>query len=147
MREIEVSVLEADEVLALVEEGRLQPMDALSVCPRGEAAPCYDAWVESSLFEEKPLRFVAEPGVLEESGVAGGIERILSFEFWGEGFVLFYYYVCGVGEPLASVWEGLAEVVDDEVDCSAVCVAGEASVGVGACVECEAGVVVVVEWA
>ena len=63
-------------------------MDALSVCPRGEAAPCYDAWVESSLFEEKPLRFVAEPGVLEESGVARGVEGILSFEFWGEGFVL-----------------------------------------------------------
>lgn len=56
-------------------------MDALSVCPRGEAAPCYDAWVESSLFEEKPLRFVAEPGVLEESGVARGVEGILSFEF------------------------------------------------------------------
>ena len=54
-------------------------MDALSVCPRGEAAPCYDAWVESSLFEEKPLRFVAEPGVLEESGVARGVEGILSF--------------------------------------------------------------------
>ena len=147
MREIEVSVLEADEVSALVEEGRLQPMDALSVCPRGETAPCYDAWVESSLFEEKPLRFVAEPGVLEESGVARGVEGILSFEFWGVGFVFFYYYVCGIGEPSASVWEGLVQMIHDEVDCSAVCVAGEASVGVGACVECEAGVVVVVEWA
>ena len=78
---IEVAVLDADEVAALVEEGRLQPMDALAVGPRGEAAPSYYARVEPSLLEEKPYGFVAQPGMLEVACVARRGKGILSLEF------------------------------------------------------------------
>ena len=77
---IEVAVLNADEVAALVEEGCLEPMGALAVSPRGEAAPSYYARVEPSLVEEERPCLVAQPRMLEVAGVTRGVEGILSLE-------------------------------------------------------------------
>lgn len=130
----------------MVEIGRLEPMYSLAVRPRGEAAPAYYAWVESSLLEEKPFRFIAQPRMLKMACVACGVEGILIFEFGGEGFVFFYNYVCGVGEPSASIGKVLVHTIHHEVDSATMCVASKASVGVGASVECQAGVMIVMEW-
>ena len=78
---IEVAVLDADEFSALVEEGRLQPMGALAVGPRGEAAPSYYARVEPTLVEEERPCLVAQPGMLEVAGVTRGVKGVLNFEF------------------------------------------------------------------
>lgn len=143
---IEVAILYSDEFSALVEEGRLEPMDALAVRPRCEAAPSYYAWVESSLFEEKPFRFIAQPRMFKMACVACCVEGL----GWHVGrrrlrFVLFYYYVCGVCQPSASIGKVLAQTIHHEVDSATVCVASEAAVGVGTNVECQTGVMVVVE--
>ena len=61
--------------------------------------------------------------------------------------MFFYYYVGGISQPSAGIGKGLVQSVHHEVDGAAVCVACEASVGVGARVERQAGVVVVVEGA
>ena len=58
-------------------------MRALAVGPGSEAAPSYDARVEPTLLEEKPLRFVAQPRMLKVACVARGVEGVLNFEFWG----------------------------------------------------------------
>lgn len=131
----------------MVEIGRLEPMDALAVRPRGEAAPAYYAWVESSLLEEKPFRFIAQPRMFKMACVACCVKRL----GWHVGrrrlrFVLFYYYVCGVGEPSASIGKVLVQSIHHEVDSATMCVASKASVGVGASVECQAGVMIVMEW-
>ena len=56
-------------------------MRALAVGPGSEAAPSYDARVEPTLLEEKPLRFVAQPRMLKVACVARGVEGVLNFEF------------------------------------------------------------------
>ena len=61
--------------------------------------------------------------------------------------MFFYYYVGGISQPSTSVWKGLVQSVHHEVDGAAMCVAGEASVGVATGVECQTGVMVVVEGA
>ena len=78
---VEVAILDADEVAALVEEWRLQPMCALAVGPRGEAAPSYYARVEPSLVEEERACLVAQPRMLEVAGVARRVKGVLNFEF------------------------------------------------------------------
>ena len=60
-----------------VEVGDLQPGDAVLVCPRGEAAPADDTGVEAALGEEEVAGFGADVGVLEEAGVAGGVEGLM----------------------------------------------------------------------
>ena len=83
----EVTVLDADEVVVLVEVGDLEPVGALAVLPGGEAAPADDAGVEAADFEEEVTGFGAQVGVLEEGGVAGGVEGSLTPgpSPWGEG--------------------------------------------------------------
>lgn len=140
--------MNADEKSALVEIGRLEPMDALAVCPRGEAAPAYYAWVESSLLEEKPFRFIAQPRMFKMACVACCVKRLgWHVDRKRLRFVLFYNYVCGVGEPSASIGKVLVHPIHHEVDSATMCVASKASVGVGASVECQAGVMIVVEGA
>ena len=71
---VEVAVLDADEVAVGVVVGDLEPVGALAVAPGGEAAPADDAWVEAALVEEEVAGFGGEVGVVEEGGVAGGVE-------------------------------------------------------------------------
>ena len=145
---VEVTVLDADEVVVLVEVGDLEPVGALAVLPGGEAAPADDAGVEAADFEEEVTGFGGETGVLEEGGVAGGVEGSLTPgpSPWGEGCGML-----GVASAVGEVEAGFAEVfveeVADEVDGVAVGAAGEAAVGVFTEVEGEGGVVVVVEGA
>ena len=61
--------------------------------------------------------------------------------------MFFYYYVGGISQPSAGIGKGLVQSVHHEVDGAAMCVAGEASVGVLAHVVRHAGVMVVVERA
>ena len=98
--------------------------------------------------EEEAACLLGEPGALEEGLVACGVEcgRLALGGLRG-GFPLGEDDVVAVGEPSAGVGERFAEVSHHEVDGAAVCVACEASVGVGARVEREAGMVVVVEGA
>ena len=56
-------------------------MRALAVGPGSESTPSYDAPIEPTLVEEKPLRFVAQPGMLKVACVARGVEGVLNFEF------------------------------------------------------------------
>ena len=59
--------------------------------------------------------------------------------------MFFYYYVGGISQPSAGIGKGLVQSIHHEVDGAAMCVAGEASVGVATGVECQTGVVVVVK--
>ena len=69
------------------------------------------------------------------------------FECGGEWVVFLYDDVGGVSKPSAGIGKGLVQSIHHEVDGAAMCVAGEASVGVATGVECQTGVVVVVEGA
>ena len=145
---VEVTVLDADEVVVLVEVGDLEPVGALAVLPGGEAAPADDAGVEVTLFEEEVAGFGAQVGVLEEGGVAGGVEGSLTPgpSPWGEGCGMLGF-AGAVGEVEAGLLEVFVEEVADEVDGVAVGVADEAAVGVLPYVERQTSVVVVVEGA
>ena len=59
---------------------------------------------------------------------------------------MIWVYVCGVGEPSASIEKVLVHTIHHEVDSATMCVASKASVGVGASVECQAGVMIVMKW-
>ena len=122
-------------------------MDALAVRPRGEAAPAYYAWVESSLLEEKPFRFIAQPRMFKMACVACCVKRL----GWHVGrrrlrFVLFYYYVCGVCQPSASIGKVLVQSIHHEVDSATMCVASKATIGVLAHVVRHTGVMIVMKW-
>lgn len=143
---VEVAVLQTHEPHLRVVVGRLQPMGAVAVGPRGEAAPGDDPWVQPSLLEEKLAGGVAEPRVLEEAGVAGRVEGFVSF-FPGPRV--------GKGQrvdphasvqPSAGLGEGHPQP-HHEVDGSAPRPAGEAAEGVAARVERQARAMVVVEGA
>ncbi len=54
--------------------GDLEPVGALAVAPGGEAAPAYDAWVETALVEEEGFGSRGEVGMEEETFVARGVE-------------------------------------------------------------------------
>ena len=71
---IEVAVLYPDESAFYVEVGCLQPVGSLPVLPRRDSAPKHHTRVYPPLLEEEPSSFVAQPRMLEESGVATGIE-------------------------------------------------------------------------
>lgn len=47
---------------------------------------------------------------------------------------------------LPAIGKVLAQTIHHEVDSATMCVASKASVGVGASVECQAGVMIVMEW-
>lgn len=147
---VEVAVLQSHEPHVRVVVGRLQPMGAVAVGPRGEAAPGDDPWVQPSLLEEKLAGGVAEPRVLEEAGVAGRVE----------GFVSFFLLLPGPWaregqrvdphasvQPSAGLGEGHLQPPHHEVDRAAPRPAGEATEGVAARVERQARAVVVVEGA
>lgn len=147
---VEVAVLQSHEPHLRVVVGRLQPMGAVAVGPRGEAAPGDDPWVQPSLLEEKLAGGVAEPRVLEEAGVAGRVE----------GFVSFFLLLPGPRpregqrvdphasvQPSAGLGEGHSQPPHHEVDGAAPRPAGEATEGVAARVERQARAVVVVEGA
>lgn len=61
--------------------------------------------------------------------------------------VFFHYYVGGISQPTASVGKVLVQMTHHEVDGAAMCVAGEAAVSVPSHVECQAGMMVVMEGA
>ena len=147
---VEVAVLQTHEPHVGVVVGRLQPMGAVAVGPRGEAAPGDDPWVQPSLLEEKLAGGVAEPRVLEEAGVAGRVE----------GFVSFFLLLPGPRaregqrvdphasvQPSAGLGEGHPQPPHHEVDGSALRPAGEATEGVAPRVERQARAMVVVEGA
>ena len=147
---VEVAVLQSHEPHVGVVVGRLQPMGAVAVGPRGEAAPGGDPWVQPSLLEEKLAGGVAEPRVLEEAGVAGRVE----------GFVSFFLLLPGPWaregqrvdphasvQPSAGLGEGHPQPPHHEVDRAAPRPAGEATEGVAARVERQARAMVVVEGA
>lgn len=147
---VEVAVLQSYEPHVGVVVGRLQPMGAVAVGPRGEAAPGGDPWVQPSLLEEKLAGGVAEPRVLEEAGVAGRVE----------GFVSFFLLLPGPWaregqrvdphasvQPSAGLGEGHPQPPHHEVDRAAPRPAGEATEGVAARVERQARAMVVVEGA
>lgn len=147
---VEVAVLQSHEPHVRVVVGRLQPMGAVAVGPRGEAAPGDDPWVQPSLLEDKLAGGVAEPRVLEEAGVAGRVE----------GFVSFFLLLPGPWaregqrvdphasvQPSAGLGEGHLQPPHHEVDRAAPRPAGEATEGVAARVERQARAMVVVEGA
>ena len=144
---VEVAVLQTHEPHVRVVVGRLQPMGAVAVGPRGEAAPGDDPWVQPSLLEEKLAGGVAEPRVLEEAGVAGRVEGFVSF-FPGprarEGQRIDPHASV---QPLAGLGKGHPQPPHHEVDGPAPRPAGEAAEGVAARVERQARAVVVVEGA
>ena len=143
---VEVAVLQSYEPHVGVVVGRLQPMGAVAVGPRRESAPSHYHRTESALHEEKPFRLVAQPRMLEMACVAQGVEWSLTC---GDGvrlrLALVHYDAGVVCQPSAGVGKILVHTVHHEVYRSAVCVAGKAAVCVGARVECQTGVVVVVE--
>lgn len=145
---VEVAVLQSHEPHVGVVVGRLQPMGAVAVGPRGEAAPGGDPWVQPSLLEEKLAGGVAQPRMLEEAGVAGRVEGLVSFFFPGPR--------AGKGQrvdphasvqPSAGFGEGHPQPPHHEVDRAAPRPAGEATEGVAARVERQARAMVVVEGA
>lgn len=144
---VEVAVLQSHEPHVRVVVGRLQPMGAVAVGPRGEAAPGDDPWVQPSLLEEKLAGWVAEPRVLEEAGVAGRVEGFVSF-FPGprarEGQRVDPHASV---QPSAGLGEGHPQPPHHEVDRAAPRPAGEATEGVAARVERQARAMVVVEGA
>ena len=144
---VEVAVLQSHEPHVRVVVGRLQPMGAVAVGPRGEAAPGDDPWVQPSLLEEKLAGGVAEPRVLEEAGVAGRVEGFVSF-FPGprarEGQRVDPHASV---QPSAGLGEGHPQPPHHEVDRAAPRPAGEATEGVAARVERQARAMVVVEGA
>ena len=144
---VEVAVLQSHEPHVGVVVGRLQPMGAVAVGPRGEAAPGDDPWVQPSLLEEKLAGGVAEPRVLEEAGVAGRVEGFVSFlpgPWAREGQRVDPHASV---QPSAGLGEGHPQPPHHEVDRAAPRPAGEAAEGVAARVERQARAMVVVEGA
>ena len=62
---LQVSVLDAHQFAISVVVGDLEPVDASSVAPGGEAAPADDAWVEAALVEEEGFGGGGEVGAVE----------------------------------------------------------------------------------
>ena len=144
---VEVAVLQSHEPHVGVVVGRLQPMGAVAVGPRGEAAPGDDPWVQPSLLEEKLAGGVAEPRVLEEAGVAGRVEGFVSFlpgPRAREGQRVDPHVSV---QPSAGLGEGHPQPPHHEVDRAAPRPAGEATEGVAARVVRQARAMVVVEGA
>lgn len=144
---VEVAVLQSHEPHVRVVVGRLQPMGAVAVGPRGEAAPGDDPWVQPSLLEEKLAGGGAEPRVLEEAGVAGRVEGFVSFlpgPRAREGQRVDPHVSV---QPSAGLGEGHPQPPHHEVDRAAPRPAGEATEGVAARVERQARAMVVVEGA
>lgn len=144
---VEVAVLQSHEPHVRVVVGRLQPMGAVAVGPRGEAAPGDDPWVQPSLLEEKLAGGVAEPRVLEEAGVAGRVEGFVSFlpgPWAREGQRVDPHASV---QPLAGLGKGHPQPPHHEVDRAAPRPAGEATEGVAARVQRQARAMVVVEGA
>lgn len=146
---VEVAVLQSHESHVRVVVGRLQPMGAVAVGPRGEAAPGDDPWVQSSLVEEKRSRAVAEPRMLEEAGVAGRVEGLVSFFFLpgpraGDGPRVDRHASV---QPSAGLGKGHSQAPHHEVDRAALRPTGEATEGVAPRVERQARAMVVVEGA
>lgn len=144
---VEVAVLQSHEPHVGVVVGRLQPMGAVAVGPRGEAAPGGDPWVQPSLLEEKLAGGVAEPRVLEEAGVAGRIEGFVSFLPGPRAREGQRVDPHASVQPSAGLGEGHPQPPHHEVDRAAPRPAGEAAEGVAARVERQARAVVVVEGA
>lgn len=144
---VEVAVLQSHEPHVRVVVGRLQPMGAVAVGPRGEAAPGDDPWVQPSLLEEKLAGGGAEPRMLEEAGVAGRVEGFVSFlpgPRAREGQRIDPHASV---QPSAGLGKGHPQPPHHEVDRSALRPAGEAAEGVAARVERQARAMVVVEGA
>lgn len=144
---VEVAVLQAHEAHLRVVVGRLQPMGAVAVGPRGEAAPGDDPWVQPSLLEEKLAGAVAEPRALEEACVAGGVEGFVSFLPGPRAREGQRVDPHASVQPSAGLGEGHPQPPHHEVDRAAPCPAGEATEGVAARVERQARAMVVVEGA
>lgn len=144
---VEVAVLQSHESHVGVVIGRLQPMGAVAVGPRGEAAPGDDPWVQPSLLEEKLAGGGAEPRVLEEAGVAGRVEGFVSFLPGPRAREGQRVDPHASVQPSAGLGEGHPQPPHHEVDGSAPRPAGEATEGVAARVERQARAMVVVEGA
>lgn len=144
---VEVAVLQSHEPHVRVVVGRLQPMGAVAVGPRGEAAPGDDPWVQPSLLEEKLAGGVAEPRVLEEAGVAGRVEGFVSFLPGPRAREGQRVDPHASVQPSAGLGEGHPQPPHHEVDRAAPRPAGEATEGVAARVERQARAMVVVEGA
>ena len=123
-------------------------MRAMAVSPRCQPAPPHHTTVYPALLEQKSLRLVAQPRTLEEAGIAQGVKRLQRRDGRRRlRLVFFHYYVGGISQPTASVWKVLVQMTHHEVDGAAMCVAGEATVSVTSHVECQAGMMVVMEGA
>ena len=146
-RVAEVAVLQAYEPAVGGEIGNLQPVGALSVGPRGEAAPAHHTRVQAALGEEEAACLVAEPGVLKVAQVARGVERPRIHGRLGGGLPLREHVARAVGKPPAGLGERLAQEAHDQVDGAAVGIAHEAAEGTTAHAVGQAGMVVVVEGA
>ena len=144
---VEVAVLQSHEPHVGVVVGRLQPMGAVAVGPRGEAAPGDDPWVQPSLLEEKLAGGGAEPRVLEEAGVAGRVEGFVSFLPGPRAREGQRVDPHASVQPSAGLGEGHSQPPHHEVDRAAPRPAGEATEGVAARVERQARAMVVVEGA
>ena len=144
---VEVAVLQSHEPHVRVVVGRLQPMGAVAVGPRGEAAPGGDPWVQPSLLEEKLAGGVAEPRVLEEAGVAGRVEGFVSFLPGPRAREGQRVDPHASVQPSAGLGEGHPQPPHHEVDRASPRSAGEATEGVAARVERQARAMVVVEGA
>ena len=144
---VEVAVLQSHEPHVRVVVGRLQPMGAVAVGPRGEAAPGDDPWVQPSLLEEKLAGGVAEPRVLEEAGVAGRVEGFVSFLPGSRAREGQRIDPHASVQPSAGLGEGHPQPPHHEVDRASPRSAGEATEGVAARVERQARAMVVVEGA
>lgn len=144
---VEVAVLQSHEPHVRVVVGRLQPMGAVAVGPRGEAAPGDDPWVQPSLLEEKLAGGVAEPRVLEEAGVAGRVEGFVSFLPGPRAREGQRVDPHASVQPSAGLGKGHPQPPHHEVDGSALRPAGEATEGVAPRVERQARAMVVVEGA
>lgn len=144
---VEVAVLQSHEPHVGVVVGRLQPMGAVAVGPRGEAAPGGDPWVQPSLLEEKLAGGVAEPRVLEEAGVAGRVEGFVSFLPGPRAREGQRVDPHASVQPSAGLGEGHPQPPHHEVDRASPRPAGEAAEGVAARVERQARAMVVVEGA
>ena len=142
---VEVAVLQSHEPHLRVVVGRLQPMGAVAVGPRGEAAPGDAPWVQPSLLEEKLAGGGAEPRVLEEAGVAGRVEGFVSFHPGPRAREGQRVDPHASVQPSAGLGEGHPQPPHHEVDGAAPRPAGEATEGVAARVERQARAMVVVE--
>ena len=144
----QISVLDAYQLAFPIVVGYLQPIDAMLVPPRGESAPADDALVELALLEEKLPCRLAQEWMLEEAGVAGGVESgDLATKLGCRLRTLLNQNIVRIGEPTAGIEEILVQTMHHQVDGATRGTTREAAIRISSYAERQACVMVVVKRA